>query len=120
MLSMDLDDADRSNVWRVTACVLHLGDIDFEEKELDGGTGTAILKSSEAALELTSQLLQVPAARLAEDLCTVTITNPRETVTKPLDRAKACGERGCLPTLWMPRPRTHPRTPHAGCLVSRQ
>ena len=106
MVDLGVSESDRQSVFSTTAAVLHLGNITFDVTDTAAGPGSMVSTddASYTALVKAAELLQVSADRLAEDLCTQTIRNPRETIRKTLTAQAAQGK--------IPRA---PRFPPAPC-----
>jgi len=65
-----LEPKEKSNVFRITASVLHIGNIDFDE----AGDGSAINSNSEASLNGVAQMLGLDADAMRQALCFKTVT----------------------------------------------
>ena len=97
MVDLGVSEADRQAVLSATAAVLHIGNITFDETESTAGSGSMVSSSptAYAALMKAAELLKVTPDRLSEDLCTLTIRNPRETIRKTLNVQAAQGVGTC-------------------------
>ncbi len=102
MVDLGVSEVDRQAVFSATAAVMHLGNITFDVIDTPAGPGSTVSSSpsSYSALTKAAELLNVSADRLAEDLCTLTIRNSRDTIRKTLTvQAALCtisAQHGCL------------------------
>ncbi len=63
MLNIGLSESDRNNVWRLTACVLHIGNVDFVEQDAgDGATGAVVSQETVLSMRKAAELLDVSPA----------------------------------------------------------
>ena len=95
MIEMGMSDDDMLNSWRVVACVLHLGNINFTAIEQNGVSGSVVSDDSAAAVKYASQLLRVPPDLLIKDLTHKTTVTKTDKSTSVVSVAKACGECRC-------------------------
>lgn len=70
MTDCGLEPKEKSNVFRITASVLHIGNIEFEE----AGDGSTISSNSEASLNGVAQMLGLDADAMRQALCFKTVT----------------------------------------------
>ena len=91
MLSIGLNEADRSNVWRIAACVLHIGNVDFEETFASGDSGSVVSEATMPALNKAAELMAVPPELFARLISTHTISGVDGKIFKPLTVANARG-----------------------------
>eukprot|EP00037_Helgoeca_nana_P027787 m.321649 g.321649 ORF g.321649 m.321649 type:complete len:1221 (+) comp27594_c2_seq6:32-3694(+) len=70
MTDCGLEPKEKSNVFRITASVLHIGNIEFEE----AGDGSKISSNSEASLNGVAQMLGLDADAMRQALCFKTVT----------------------------------------------
>ncbi|XP_071114044.1 unconventional myosin-VI-like isoform X1 [Haliotis cracherodii] len=68
MTKMGITDADKNNIFRLVAAVLHLGNITFEENQDDTKGGCKVAQLAEKALLIAAHLLEVDKEELKDAL----------------------------------------------------
>jgi len=89
-------DSDASNIYRILAALLHLGNV-----AIVGGGGrseseTSLVKPEDPSLPVVCSLLEVPESQLRTWLCSRRIVTMRESYTKPMPAAEARQARDAL------------------------
>ncbi|XP_046550361.1 LOW QUALITY PROTEIN: unconventional myosin-VI-like [Haliotis rubra] len=68
MTKMGITDADKNNIFRLVAAVLHLGNITFEDNQEDTKGGCVVEKPTEKSLLIAAHLLEVDKEELKDAL----------------------------------------------------
>lgn len=96
MSKMGMSDTEIMDVWRVVACVLHLGNITFTAIDVGGTPGSTVAPEAANALRFASSLLMVSGEQLARELSRHVSTNPG-VPDRVVSVPKACGAWPLLP-----------------------
>jgi myosin heavy subunit len=95
MEDMGLSEDDMLNVWKVVACVLHLGNITFIRTEVSGVDGSTVDDAATRNLGMAATLLGVTTEQLARDLTTQTFSSRSDMPATSVSVQKACGQCVC-------------------------
>uniref|UniRef100_A0A1B6CAA5 Myosin motor domain-containing protein n=1 Tax=Clastoptera arizonana TaxID=38151 RepID=A0A1B6CAA5_9HEMI len=85
-----------TNVFKVFASILHLGNIEIVESSGHGETDSSFIQENDPHLVTFTELLQLDAAKLRKSLCFRWINSMKECVEKPLTVIEAKGARDAL------------------------
>lgn len=69
MAGMGITELEQLDMFTLSAAVLHLGDVSFEDAEMQGADGSTVKPEAQAALVKAAELLQVDANQLEIELC---------------------------------------------------
>ena len=91
MTDMGLSEVDMDNVFKVVACVLHLGNITFTEVESSGVRGSVVTTEAMPSLTFASRMLEVLPEQLSKDLTTQMFASRPDMPATVVSVQKACG-----------------------------
>merc|ERR1719410_2732303 len=93
---LGFSDADSSNIYKILAALLHLGNVNIVGGGGRSESETSLVKSEDPSLPIVCKLLEVDENQLRTWLCSRKIVSVRETYTKPMNAAEANQARDAL------------------------
>ena len=93
---LGFSDTDSSNIYKILAALLHLGNVNIVGGGGRSESETSLVKSEDPSLPIVCKLLEVDENQLRTWLCSRKIVSVRETYTKPMNAAEANQARDAL------------------------